>query len=218
MWGWGPTPETGRKTLGWVFGAALRQGLRIFQAADARSSFGDMPLAPGHEAAAIFPWPVSAVAEWGGRQLRAWRPDWDTQRPSSSNPPSWFISPEQTFVECAFWIVAFWVVLIWLIRGPGLKTLGLPRAGSRRKITTSDKTIAAVVTASLLIIVWYKYVTGTFVYLTQPCHLVIPHTVSLQLCRLDRQSAHTKGQEADCISSKRRASTLAVFLSDFYSY
>ena len=94
-----------------------------------------MALPPGRVAAAIFPWPVSAWAEWGGGLLRAWRPDWDSERPRSSNPPSWFMSPEQTFIETIFWNLVFWGVAIALARGPGVKPLGLPRAGSRRVVT-----------------------------------------------------------------------------------
>ncbi|EKX41772.1 hypothetical protein GUITHDRAFT_141763 [Guillardia theta CCMP2712] len=87
--------------------------------------------------------------------LFKFRPDFPFERPTSSIPASWYISPKQTFGELVVWNLFFWTLTY----------------------------VIFMVLASLLWVLYYKYLTNTVVYILQPCHLVSIMLVYLFWCR-----------------------------------
>uniref|UniRef100_A0A7S4N1I1 Uncharacterized protein n=1 Tax=Guillardia theta TaxID=55529 RepID=A0A7S4N1I1_GUITH len=126
---------------------------------------------------------VDDFLTWGGDLLFKFRPDFPFERPTSSIPASWYISPKQTFGELVVWNLFFWTLTyVIFMRCDFRRRLGLPKHGVR-KVTYGDVFLGTQVLASLLWVLYYKYLTNTVVYILQPCHLVSIMLVYLFWCR-----------------------------------
>ena len=125
---------------------------------------------------------VDDLLDWGGRALQDYRPHFGTDRPISSTPPSWYITPRQTFLELIVWNVFFWSALWYMLKRTGFPgPLQLPRRG-KRSITGFEKLMGGVVLITLSWVLWYKYKTNTVVYILQPCHIVSVLLIYLCWC------------------------------------